>query len=118
MIERDIDEDYIRAVLSHGWGMRNNIEPILPMEKVLYAIDEVTGLINATILMRPSKSVLDLEVSSVRKKFKDPKFAAGVSRDVVKKGAEIMGVTVDDLFAECITALQSNPEEVGMKGNL
>ena len=86
MRENDIDEDYIHAVCSHGWGLCCDVEPVEKMEKVLYTIDELTGLINAACLMRPSKSVLDIEVKSVKKKFKSSGFAAGVNREVIQKG--------------------------------
>ena len=84
MRENDIDEDYIHAVCSHGWGLCCDVEPVEKMEKVLYTIDELTGLINAACLMRPSKSVLDIEVKSVKKKFKSSGFAAGVNREVIQ----------------------------------
>ena len=116
--ERDIDPDYIHAVLSHGYGLRNDIEPILPMEKVLYATDELTGLINAAAIMRPSKSVLDLELGSVKKKFKSSGFAAGVNRDVIRKGAEMLGTTVEELITGCIAAMREQAEVLGLKGNL
>ena len=102
------DEDFIRAALSHGWGMTGSkYEPKLIMEKVLYACDELTGLIWAITLMRPSKSTKDLEVGSVKKKFKDKKFAAGCSRDVVRQGAELLGWELDDLFERTIQAMRT-----------
>ena len=102
------DEDFIRAALSHGWGMTGfKYEPELIMEKILYACDELTGLIWAITLMRPSKSTKDLEVSSVKKKFKDKKFAAGCSRDVVRQGAALLGWELDDLFERTILAMRT-----------
>ena len=101
-------EDIIRSALSHGWGMTDSkYEPELFMEKLLYACDELTGLIWAATLMRPSKSTLDLEVGSVRKKFKDRKFAAGCSRDVVQKGADMLGWDLDELFERTIMAMRA-----------
>lgn len=111
-------EDYIHAIVSHGYGICTNVEPVTQMEKILFAIDELTGLINATCLMRPSKSVLDLKVSSLNKKFKDKKFAAGVDRGIILKGAEMLGWTKEELFEETIKALQANAAEAGLKGNL
>jgi len=102
------DDDFIHSALSHGWGMTGSrFEPEQTMEKILYACDELTGLIWAVTLMRPSKSTLDLEVSSVKKKFKDKKFAAGCSRDVVRQGAEMLGWELDELFERTITAMRS-----------
>jgi len=103
-----ISEDIIKAAMSHGWGMTGSKhEPELIMEKILYACDELTGLIWAATLMRPSKSTQDLEVSSVKKKFKDKKFAAGCSREVVSKGAEMLGWELDELFKRTIMAMRT-----------
>jgi len=105
------EEDFIRSALSHGWGMTGSkYEPEHIMEKILYACDELTGLIWATTLMRPSKSTKDLEVSSVKKKFKDKKFAAGCSRDVVSNGAQMLGWELDDLFNRTIMAMRTLEE--------
>jgi len=102
------EEDFIRSALSHGWGMTGSrFEPDHVMEKILFACDELTGLIWASTLMRPSKSTKDLEVSSVKKKFKDKKFAAGCSRDVVRKGAEMLEWELDELFERTIIAMRS-----------
>jgi len=102
------EEGFIRSALSHGWGMTGSrFEPEHIMEKILYACDELTGLIWATTLMRPSKSTKDLEVSSVKKKFKDKKFAAGCSRDVVRRGAEELGWELDELFERTIMAMRT-----------
>ena len=102
------EEGFIRSALSHGWGMTGSrFEPEHIMEKILYTCDELTGLIWATTLMRPSKSTKDLEVSSVKKKFKDKKFAAGCSRDVVRQGAENLGWELDELFEKTIQAMRT-----------
>ena len=101
MRERGIDPAFIRAVQSHGYGIRNDVEPVLRMEKILYATDELTGLITAACYMRPSRSVLDLELSSLKKKYKDKKFAAGVSRELIERGAEMLatvGIRDGDLW--------------------
>lgn len=110
--ENGVDEDTIRSVCSHGWGITVDIEPEHEMEKILYATDELTGLIGAAALMRPSKSVSDMEVKSLKKKFKDKKFAAGCSRDVILAGAEKLGWEPDRLFAETIEAMRSCEERV------
>ena len=106
MRENDIDEDYIHAVCSHGWGLCCDVEPVEKMEKVLYTIDELTGLINAACLMRPSKSVLDIEVKSVKKKFKSSGFAAGVNREVIQKGCDMIGLSLDDVIKETIEGMK------------
>ncbi len=116
--EQDVDPSYIHAIISHGWGMVNDVEPTLPMEKVLYATDELTGLITAAVLMRPSKSVLDITLSSVKKKFKSPSFAAGVNREVIAKGAEMLDTTVEELITQCILAMQGCAEALGLKGTI
>ncbi|MCL2546144.1 MAG: hydrolase [Oscillospiraceae bacterium] len=109
----DVPEDIICSALSHGWGMTDSpYEPRHEMEKILYAVDELTGLIWATALMRPSKSTQDLELSSVKKKFKDKKFAAGCSRETITKGAEMLGRTLDDLISETILAMRSCERDV------
>ncbi|MTK54148.1 MAG: hydrolase [Paludibacter sp.] len=106
MEAENIDPEIERAVVSHGYGHRVNVQPEHEMEKVLYAVDELTGLIGAAILMRPSKSTLDMTVSSLKKKFKDKKFAAGCSRDVIQHGAEMLGWELDYLIDETIKAMQ------------
>jgi predicted hydrolase (HD superfamily) len=100
------DPEIERAVVSHGYGHRVDVKPEHEMERVLYAVDELTGLIGAAVLMRPSKSTLDLTVSSVKKKFKDRKFAAGCSRDVIQQGAEMLGWDMEYLMEETIKAMQ------------
>lgn len=114
MRKADIDEAFIRAVVSHGYGLCSDVEPILYMEKVLYAIDELTGLINAAAIMRPSKSVMDLEYSSVIKKYKDHRFAAGVSRDVIENGAAMLGVELKELIEETILGMRAVAQEIGL----
>ena len=116
--EEGYPEDYTRAVASHGFGICSDIEPIEKMEKVLYAIDELTGLITAVALLRPSKSVLDLEPKSVKKKWKDKAFAAGVDRSIIEKGIDMVGMEKDYVIQETINAMRKVAEEVGLKGNL
>lgn len=116
--EAGCGEILVRAVLSHGWGLCSDVEPVHRMEKVLYAVDELTGFIAACAYVRPSRSVLDMEVKSVKKKWKIAGFAAGVNREVVEKGAEMMGMSLDDLVAETILALRKTAAEVGLKGEL
>ena len=118
MRENDIDEDYIHAVCSHGWGLCCDVEPVEKMEKVLYTIDELTGLINAACLMRPSKSVLDIEVKSVKKKFKSSGFAAGVNREVIQKGCDMIGLSLDDVIKETIEGMKSCADAIGLRGNI
>jgi len=105
--EIPISDEMIRAIVSHGFGLCVDVEPAHLMEKVLFATDELTGLIGACALMRPSKSVSDMEVSSVKKKFKDKKFAAGCSRDVIVQGAEMLGWELDKLIGETILAMRT-----------
>ncbi len=118
MREHEIDEVYIRAMSCHGYGICTDTKPESQMEKVLFTIDELTGLINAACLMRPSKSVLDIEVKSVKKKFKDKRFAAGVDRDIIRKGCEMLGMELDDVIRETIEGMREKAEEIGLKGNL
>ncbi|MDO4283407.1 MAG: hydrolase [Clostridia bacterium] len=107
MKKRNLDERLIHATASHGYELTVNIKPEHIMEKVLYATDELTGLIGAVAIMRPSKSVMDLELKSVKKKFKDKKFAAGCSREVIQKGADMLGWDLDKLIEETILAMRS-----------
>ena len=111
--ERGIDERLIHAVASHGYALTVDIAPEHEMEKVLYAADELTGLIGAVALMRPSTSVSDLEVKSVKKKYKDKKFAAGCSREVIERGADMLGWTLDELMEQTIAAMQASPAANG-----
>ena len=107
MREHGVDENIIRSTASHGWALTAaNIEPEHQMEKVLFAIDELSGLIGAAALMRPSKSVQDMELKSLKKKFKDKHFAAGCSRDVIKQGADILGWPLDELMEKTIAAMR------------
>lgn len=108
------DGAFIRAVLAHGYGVCNEVKPELPVEKVIYTVDELTGLINATALMRPSKSVTDMEVKSVMKKFKEKSFAAGVNRELVRSGCEMLGLTVQEVAGECLEAMRSVHEAIGL----
>ena len=106
--QKDVDERLIHAVVSHGYKLTVDIAPQHEMEKVLYAVDELTGLIGAAALMRPSKSVHDMEVKSVKKKYKDKKFAAGCSREVIERGADMLGWSLDDLIGQTLQAMQSS----------
>ena len=106
--EEGVDESIIHATMSHGWGVAPTPhEPVHIMEKILFAVDELTGLIGAVAIMRPSKSVADLELSSVKKKFKDKKFAAGCSRDIINTGSERLGWPLDELITQTILAMRS-----------
>jgi putative nucleotidyltransferase with HDIG domain len=116
--EAGFPEEYIRAVVSHGWGICSEVEPVHRMEKVLFTVDELTGLVKASALMRPSRSVLDMEASSVKKKWKDARFAAGVNRAVIEKGAAMMGVEIGELIAETIAGMRSVAKEIGLAGNV
>lgn len=118
LAEREWPEAYIHAVESHGWKLCSSVEPIEKMEKALYTIDELTGLIAATAVMRPSKSILDMEVKSVKKKWKQKGFAAGVNREVIEEGAEMLGMELDKVIEETIKGMQGAAEEIGLKGNL
>lgn len=112
LAEGGVGEDMIHAICSHGYGLCSEVKPEHEMEKVLFAADELTGLIGAAALMRPSKSVMDMEVSSVKKKFKDKRFAAGCSRDVIRQGAENLGWELTDLFEKTILAMRSCEAEI------
>lgn len=114
MRERGLDERLIHAVASHGYGICVDIKPEHEMEKILFATDELSGLIGAVAIMRPSKSTMDLKVSSVRKKFKTPKFAAGCSREVISKGAEMLGWELDELIEKTILALREVEQTRGL----
>lgn len=110
--EAGVGEDMIHSICSHGYGICCDVEPELEMEKVLFAADELTGLIGAAALMRPSKSVQDMEASSVKKKFKDKRFAAGCSRDTIREGAQRLGWELNDLFEKTLKAMQSCEDEI------
>jgi len=111
-------EAYIRAIVSHGWGICSDTEPIHYLEKVLFAIDELTGLITACVYVRPSKSILDLTAKSVMKKWNTRAFAAGANREVIKKGADMLEMEVEQLVEETIAAMQKRAEQIGIKGNI
>ena len=112
--DRGWPEEYIRAAVSHGWGICTDVEPTSEMEKVLYAIDELTGLVVATALVRPSKSVMDVKVKSVRKKWKARQFAAGVDRDLIEKGAQMVGVELSELIEDVIMGMRDVHEDLGL----
>ncbi|MBA7661488.1 hypothetical protein ES703_69506 [subsurface metagenome] len=114
--EKGWPEEYIRAVVSHGWGLCSEVEPQTELEKVLYAIDELTGLVVTTALVRPSKSVMDVKVKSVKKKWKDKRFAAGIDRSIIEKGAQMLGMELTDLLADTLAGMQEVAEEIGLKG--
>ncbi len=116
--ENNWPEDYIRAVVSHGWKLCSDVEPKSQLENVLYTIDELTGLISATAIMRPSKSILDLTTKSVKKKWKQKSFAAGVKREVIDEGAQRLGMERNDVIEETIKGMQKVAEEIGLKGEL
>jgi putative nucleotidyltransferase with HDIG domain len=116
--ENGFDDVIVRAVMSHGYGICTDVEPQSLMEKTLYAIDELSGLIMACVLVRPSKSVLDLEVSSVKKKWKQKSFAAGANREIIQKGIEMLGSDRDTIIAKVIEAMRANAQELGIKGDL
>jgi len=119
MLEKaGFDKEFIHAVQSHGWGLCSDVEPAQRMEKVLYAIDELTGFIAACAYVRPSRSVLDIEAKSVKKKWGAVNFAAGVSREVIEKGAAMMGIPLEELITETILALRAVAADVGLKGNI
>ena len=107
-------EDYIRAVISHGWGLCVDVEPQTDLEKVLYAIDELTGLVVTAALVRPSKSVMDLKAKSVKKKWKNKRFAAGVDRSIIEKGAEMLGIEITELITDTIMGMRDVAGEIGL----
>jgi predicted hydrolase (HD superfamily) len=115
--ERRWPEEYIRAVVSHGWGICSDVRPESEMEKVLYAVDELTGLVTTSALVRPSRSVLDMEAASVRKKWKDKRFAAGVDRSIIEKGAAMLAMELPALITETILGMRTVAEEIGLKGS-
>jgi len=111
-------QEYIRAVISHGWGICVDVEPKTELEKVLYAIDELTGLVVTTALVRPSRSVMDLKTKSVKKKWKDKRFAAGVDRSIIEKGAQMLGIEIADLITDTIMGMREVADEIGLKGEI
>ena len=108
------DDDFIRAVMAHGWGICSDVKPEKKMEKALYAADELCGLVTAAAYMRPSRSVVDLQVPSLKKKFKDKKFAAGVDRQVILQGCEMLGISLEELMQLVIDGMRANYEEIGV----
>jgi putative nucleotidyltransferase with HDIG domain len=116
--ENNWPEEYIRAVVSHGWGICSDVKPESDMEKVLYAIDELTGLVVTSALVRPSKSVMDMKTKSVKKKWKQKQFAAGVDRSIIEKGAEMLGVELSELISDTIMGMREVADEIGLKGNV
>jgi putative nucleotidyltransferase with HDIG domain len=116
--ENNWPEEYIRAVVSHGWGICSDVKPESDLEKVLYAIDELTGLVVTSALVRPSKSVLDMKAKSVKKKWKQKQFAAGVDRSIIERGAEMMGVELSELITDTIMGMREVAEDIGLKGNI
>lgn len=115
MSERGYSDEIIRAIMSHGYGICTDIEPLSDMEKTLYAVDELTGLITACALVRPSGSVMDLEVKSVKKKFKTKSFAAGASREVIQKGADMLNMELDILIHEVLLAMREIAPTLGLE---
>ena len=115
--ENDWPEEYIRAAISHAWGTYSEVEPQTELEKVLYAVDELTGLVAASALVRPSKSVLDMKAKSVKEKWKDKRFAAGVDRSIIEKGAEMLGVELSELITDTIMGMREVAEQIGLKGS-
>ena len=107
LAEVNASAEMVHAICSHGYGLCCDVEPVLLMEKIMFTVDELTGLIGAAARMRPSKSVMDMELSSLKKKFKDKKFAAGCSRDVIKQGADMLGWTLDEVLDKTILAMRS-----------
>ena len=110
--EGGVNESVIRSVCSHGYGICSDIKPEHEMEKVLFAVDELTGLINAAALMRPSKSTKDMELKSLKKKFKSKGFAAGCDRDIIKRGAEMLGMEFNDLLKDTLEAMKDCEDEI------
>lgn len=107
-------DEYIRAILSHGWEVCTDIEPLNELEKTLFAIDELTGLVTAVALVRPSKSIIDVEVKSVKKKWKEKQFAAGASREVIQKGADMLGTPLEELISLTINGMKEVAGEIGL----
>lgn len=108
--------EYIRAIISHGWGICTDVEPVEKMEKVLYAVDELTGLVTASALVRPGKNIMDMEAGSVKKKWKVKTFAAGANREVIEKGAQMLGTDIDFLIQETITGMRKVAPVLGLSG--
>jgi len=110
--KKGYEESFIRAIESHGYGICTEVEPLLPMEKVLYTIDELTGLIYATVLMRPDRSISNLELKSVKKKFKTASFAQGVNREVISSGAKMLSMELDEVITETIEGMKRAKDQL------
>ena len=110
-------DEYIRAVVSHGWDICTDVEPQSELEKLLYTVDELVGLVVATALVRPSRSVMDMKTKSVKKKWKDKSFAAGVNRAVIQKGAEMLGLELSEIITDVIMGMREVADQIGLKGN-
>jgi putative nucleotidyltransferase with HDIG domain len=117
LTEHNWPAEYVRAVVSHGWGICSDVEPQSQLEKVLYTVDELVGLVAATALVRPSKSVMDMKTKSVKKKWKDKSFAAGVNREVIEKGAEMLNIELSELINDVIMGMREVADEIGLKGS-
>lgn len=115
--ENNWPDDLIRAVVSHGWGICTDVKPESTMEKVLFAIDELTGLVATSALVRPTKSVMDMKAKSVKKKWKDKRFAAGVDRSIIQKGADMLDVELGELITDTIMGMREVADEIGLKGD-
>ena len=115
--ENNWPDDLIRAVVSHGWGICTDVQPETQMEKVLFAIDELTGLVATSALVRPTKSVMDMKAKSVKKKWKDKRFAAGVDRSIIQKGADMLGVELGELITDTIMGMREVADDIGLKGS-
>lgn len=113
--ERGFTDDFISSIQSHGWKICTEVEPTHIMEKILFALDELSGLIIACVLVRPSKSIIDLGLKSVKKKWKQPAFAAGVDRDIITMGLELIPMELDEAILECIEAMKADAESLGLK---
>ncbi len=114
LAEQGWPEEYIRAIVSHGWGICSDVEPKTSMEKTLYAIDELTGLVTAVAIIRPSKSVADLEAKSVMKKWKDKSFAAGVNRSIIETGTAMLGMQLSDVVTDVIMGMRQVADRIGL----
>ncbi len=110
-------EEYVRAVISHGWGIVTDVKPESLLEKVLFTIDELTGLVVTSALVRPSKSILDMKAKSVKKKWKDKRFAAGVDRSIIEKGALMLDMEISDVITDTIMGMREVADSIGLKGN-
>ncbi|MEJ2647236.1 MAG: HDIG domain-containing protein [Sedimentisphaerales bacterium] len=111
-------DSYVRAVMSHAWGTCSDVKPESDMEKILYAIDELTGLVAATALVRPSRSVMDMTAKSVKKKWKDKAFAAGVNRSIIEKGAEMLNMEISELITDTILGMRDVADKIGLEGDI